>query len=137
MTTMRNLGKSINPNKINRIQTKSIKSKQNQSSPNGIRGRGADRYFFCHFDVILGHVLAVKSHISIQNMIWDHPHGGKTHEESFVDPLRPPKHRFRWVFHSFMKSVWLFDIFSKKKKHFSQKANVTPTFLLKFRDASF
>ena len=50
--------------------------------------------FFDHFDVILGHVLAVKPHISIQNMIWDHPHGGKTHEESFVDTLRPPKHRF-------------------------------------------
>ena len=51
--------------------------------------------FFVNFDVILGHVLAVKPHISIQNMIWDHPHGGKTHEESFFHTLQPPKHRFR------------------------------------------
>ena len=66
--------------------------------------------FFVNFDVILAHVLAFKPHISIQNMIWDHPHGGKTHEEPFFNTLRPPKHRFRWVFHGFMM---IFDIFRK------------------------
>ena len=54
-------------------------------------------------------VLAVKPHISIQNMIWVHPHEGKTHQESFVDTLRPPKHRFRWVLHGFMMNFWHFS----------------------------
>ena len=56
--------------------------------------------------MILAHVLAVKPHISIQNMIWDHPHGGKTHEESFVHTLQPPKHRFWLVVHCFIMHFW-------------------------------
>ena len=53
-----------------------------------------EMFWWCFMDVLV---------------IWDHPHGGKTHEESFVDTLRPPKHRFRWVFPGFMIIFWYFS----------------------------
>ena len=49
--------------------------------------------FSTKFEVILAHVSAVKPHISIQNMIWDHPYGRKLFEESFFHTPRLRKHR--------------------------------------------
>ena len=46
-------------------------------------------------------VLSLKNHSSIQNMIWDHPQGGKLHEESFVNILRGLKMLFIQVVNDF------------------------------------
>ena len=65
------------------------------------------------FNVILAHVLISKHHLSIQNMIWDHPQGGKLHEESFFNTLRAVRMTFWWVFDDYLK---IFTNFEKKNE---------------------
>ena len=62
------------------------------------------------FNVMLAHVLILKHHLSIQNMILDHPQGGKLHEESFFNTLRAVRMTFWWVFDDSLK---IFTIFKK------------------------
>ena len=64
----------------------------------------------CFFNVILAHVLILKHHLSIQNMLWDHPQGGKLHEESFFNSPRALRTLFWWVFDDSFK---IFKIFKK------------------------
>ena len=70
--------------------------RRRRATDDGRRRRTDEKIMF--FYVILAHVLTTKPHLSIQNMLWDHPHGGKPYEESFFNTLKPPKHRFILVF---------------------------------------
>ena len=84
------------------------------------------RHFRSFFNVIVAHVLTTKPHLSIQNRVWDHPHGGKPYQESFFDALKPPKHRFRLVFYVLRLDFWVFlRICSNKLKivFFFQKSS--------------
>ena len=69
------------------------------------------------FSVILAHVLILKHHLSIQNMIWDHPQGGNIHKESFFNTLRARRTLFIWVFDDSFKNFTIFQkILSKNRK---------------------